>query len=84
MSYYLIGIGGTGARCMEAFIYLNGAGILKDHQDVKLVYVDADVSCGNLVRTQNAMHLYQKVKNLSFGPNTVFSNNILDAGFGPL
>ena len=81
MSYYLIGIGGTGARCMEAFIYLNGAGILKDHQDVKLVYVDADVSCGNLVRTQNAMHLYQKVKNLGFGPDTVFTNNIIDAGF---
>lgn len=51
MSYYLIGIGGTGARCMESFIHLNGAGLLKDNQAVNLLYVDADVSCGNLTRT---------------------------------
>ena len=41
MSYYLIGIGGTGARCMEAFVHLTGAGLLKDNQPIKLVYVDA-------------------------------------------
>lgn len=54
MSYYMIGIGGTGAKCLEAFIHLCGAGLLKDSQPVKIVYVDADVSCGNLQRTQKA------------------------------
>ena len=39
MSYYLIGIGGTGARCMESFIHLNSAGLLNDgNKKVELVY----------------------------------------------
>ena len=44
MSYYLIGIGGTGARCLEAFVNINGAGLLNDNQEIKLIYVDADKS----------------------------------------
>lgn len=81
MSYYLIGIGGTGARCMEAFVHLTGAGLLKDNQEVKIVYVDADVSCGNLQRTQTMVDLYQKVRKLRFGSDGIFKNDINVAGF---
>lgn len=80
MSYYLIGIGGTGARCMEAFIYLNGAGLLKDNQDVKLVFVDADVSCGNLSRTRQTADLYEKARQLKFGAQGIFKNKIEQMG----
>lgn len=76
MSYYLIGIGGTGARCMEAFINLNGAGLLKDTQPIKLVYVDADVSCGNLTRTQQTADLYEKARKIGFGGSGLFKNSI--------
>ena len=81
MSYYLIGIGGTGARCMEAFVHLTGAGLLKDNQSVKTIFVDADVSCGNLVRTQQTVDLYRKVRKLSFGPDGIFKNDIINSGF---
>ncbi|WP_337384517.1 hypothetical protein [Megasphaera sp.] len=81
MSYYLIGIGGTGARCMEAFVHLTGAGLLKDNQPIKLVYVDADVSCGNLLRAQQTVDLYEKVRKLRFGDEGIFKNEIISSGF---
>ena len=77
MSYYLIGIGGTGARCLESFVNINGAGLLKDSQDVELVFVDADKSCGNLTKTQETAELYNKVQDLNFGNNRLFKNKIV-------
>lgn len=74
MSYYLIGIGGTGARCLEAFVHMTGAGLLNTNQDVKIVYVDADTSCGNLTKTQETVNLYKKVLNLNFGESGIFKN----------
>jgi len=76
MSYYLIGIGGTGARCLESFIHLNGAGLLKDSQPVKMIFVDADVSCGNLVRTQKAAGLYIEACKLGFGNSGLMKNKL--------
>lgn len=76
MSYYLIGIGGTGAKCLESFVYLCGAGLLQDSQPVKMVFVDADVSCGNLQRTQKAVDLYNKAKSIGFGDTGLFKNAI--------
>ena len=76
MSYYLIGIGGTGARCLESFIHLNGAGLLKDSQPVKMIFVDADVSCGNLVRTQKAADLYVKASKIGFGNSGLMKNKL--------
>lgn len=82
MSYYLIGIGGTGARCMESFIHLNTAGLLNDGQKkVELVYVDADVSCGNLTRTQQTAALYQKARKVGFGETGIFQNEFNEVGF---
>lgn len=79
MSYYLIGIGGTGARCMEAFIHLCGAGLLEDSQPVKLVYVDADVSCGNLTKTQETADFYEKAREIGFSKSGMFKNNLESA-----
>lgn len=76
MSYYLIGIGGTGAKCLEAFVHMCGAGLLKDSQPVKMIFVDADVSCGNLQRTQKAVEFYNKAKNIGFGDIGIFQNSI--------
>lgn len=76
MSYYLIGIGGTGAKCLEAFVHLCGAGLLGEAQPVKVVFVDADVSCGNLQRTQKAVNLYNKAKTIGFGDSGLFKNSL--------
>ena len=76
MSYYLIGIGGTGAKCLEAFVHLCGAGLLGEEQPVKVVFVDADVSCGNLQRTQKAVNLYNKARSIGFGDSGLFKNSL--------
>lgn len=76
MSYYLIGIGGTGAKCLEAFVNLSGAGLLKDSQPVKMIFVDADVSCGNLQRTQKTVDLYTKAKKIGFSDIGLLKNTI--------
>lgn len=78
MSYFLIGIGGTGARCIEAFIHLNAAGLLNGEEKVHLIYVDADVSCGNLVKTQVACTAYNKAVAIGYVENTVFKNELND------
>lgn len=76
MSYYLIGIGGTGAKCLEAFTHLCSAGLLKDAQPVKMLFIDADVSCGNLIRTQETVKLYNEAKKIGFGKSGLFKNVI--------
>lgn len=76
MSYYLIGIGGTGAKCLEAFVHMCGAGLLKDTQPIKMIFVDADVSCGNLQRTQKAAEFYNKAQKIGFGDTGIFENEI--------
>lgn len=76
MSYYLIGIGGTGAKCLEAFVHMCGAGLLKDSQPIKMLFVDADVSCGNLQRTQKAAALYSKAQKIGFSDTGIFQNAI--------
>ena len=76
MSYYIIGIGGTGAKCLESFTHLCSAGLLKDTQPVKMVFVDADVSCGNLTRTQETVKRYNEAKKIGFGKSGLFKNSI--------
>lgn len=76
MSYYLIGIGGTGAKCLEAFIHLNGAGLLKDTQSVKMIFVDADISNGNLKRAQTAANLFVEASKIGFGDSGILKNQL--------
>ena len=51
MKYYLISIGGTGAKCLEAFVHMNAAGLMKNRGEIKIIYVDPDASNGNLAKT---------------------------------
>lgn len=74
MSYYVIGIGGTGARCMESFVHLCAAGILNTEADINFINVDADVSCGNLTKTQQLVNRYSEARKLGFGDTGLFKN----------
>lgn len=58
MKYYLISIGGTGAKCLEAFVHMNAAGMMKNQGEIKIIYVDPDASNGNLSRTKNTVAAY--------------------------
>lgn len=56
MSSFLIGLGGTGAKCVESFINLCAAGLAPP--EVHLTLVDQDQSNGNLTRTKTLIGLY--------------------------
>ncbi|MGA1131802.1 MAG: tubulin-like doman-containing protein [Prochlorotrichaceae cyanobacterium] len=56
-SLYVIGIGGTGSKCLEAIIHLAAAGIFP-LRTLKILFVDADESNGNLERSRQNLGTY--------------------------
>lgn len=56
MTNYFIGIGGTGARCLEAVIYLAAAGLLTE--DINVLLIDPDANNGNNTVTNNLLTSY--------------------------
>ncbi|MBD2337777.1 hypothetical protein H6G64_12380 [Calothrix sp. FACHB-156] len=64
MSIYVIGIGGTGAKCIEAIIQLAALGLFTE-ETLHLLFVDADENNGNLERSLKSLKIYQDCHNLS-------------------
>lgn len=71
MSCYVIGIGGTGAKCVEALMHLCAAGLLPD-EDLYAVFVDPDRSNGSLERAETTLQQYAKCKSLQLGKTEIF------------
>lgn len=61
MSYYAIGIGGTGAKCLESLIHLAAAGMMPDG-DLHLLFVDPDTSNGSRARVEETLAHYEACK----------------------
>lgn len=61
MSRYLIGVGGTGAKCVEATVHLAAAGVLP-REPVLVQFVDPDGSNGSLNRAIAATRAYAAVQ----------------------
>lgn len=57
---YLIGIGGTGARVVEAAVFMCAAGYGPD--ELSIFLIDPDKGNGNLARTTNLIDLYKDCK----------------------
>jgi len=57
---YLIGIGGTGSKCVESFLHLAACG-LGSKEEIWMGLVDQDESNGNLRRTRDLIVLYEKL-----------------------
>ena len=57
-----IGIGGTGARCLEAVLHLCAAGAPGMPQRLVPLLVEPDSSNGNLTRTQSLLTWYRQVR----------------------
>ncbi|MEH2284791.1 MAG: hypothetical protein V7K90_26300 [Nostoc sp.] len=64
MSIYVIGIGGTGAKCIEAIIQLAAIGLFSE-ETLHILFVDADENNGNLERSLKSLKIYQDCHNLS-------------------
>ncbi|MFN0139887.1 MAG: hypothetical protein ACKVQW_07340 [Pyrinomonadaceae bacterium] len=62
MSYYAIGFGGTGAKCIEALIHLCAAGMMPDDQELYILFVDQDDDNGSLGRAQKLLKIYKKCR----------------------
>lgn len=63
MGFYVIGIGGTGAKCIEAIIQLASVGLFPTNK-LNILFVDADETNGNLQQTQNTLSIYNKCHEL--------------------
>lgn len=74
MSCYVIGIGGTGAKCVEALIHLCAAGLLAD--DLYAVFVDPDKANGSLERAQITLKQYARCKQLNLGSTDIFKTRL--------
>ena len=60
--YFLIGIGGTGARVLEAFVHCCAAGFGPKGQAVHVMLIDPDGANGNLNRTQKLVEQYRALR----------------------
>lgn len=76
---FIIGIGGTGMRCLEAFTHLCAMGMF-DNQEIEVLTLDTDELNGNKARTEKLIDLYSRIKTSPSGEkggtpnsNTFFS-----------
>lgn len=62
---YVIGIGGTGMRCLEAFVHTCAMGMY-DNTTVNILAIDTDLENGNFNRLKELVEdSYQKVKGIN-------------------
>ena len=76
MSYHVIGIGGSGAKCVEALTHLSAAGMIPD-EDLNILFVDPDTANGSLDRAQTTLQRYQNCRQLKSGSKDLFGTNII-------
>ena len=61
--YFVLGIGGTGMRCIESLIHLCAMGMFDD-TDIHLLALDTDKDNGNFARLKEVKEAYVKAKGL--------------------
>lgn len=78
MGNYVVGIGGTGAKFIEALTFLSSSGVMPEgHEKLHIMFVDPDVGNGNLERTRLSIDFYNRSKSLGFGgDSTLFKTEI--------
>ncbi len=74
-SNFLIGMGGSGEKAVEAFIYLAAAGMVRAGNDVQIAMIDQDTTCGNYKRCADAHRDYTAFVNVMRRVNTGVSYN---------
>ena len=79
MGYYAIGIGGTGAKCLESLIHLAAAGMIPDGE-LYVLFVDPDTANGSLDRAQQTLSHYTTCRdNLELGQARLLKTRIVSA-----
>lgn len=85
--YFVLGIGGTGMRCIESLIHLCAMGMFDD-TDIHLLALDTDKNNGNFGRLKELKEAYVNAKGLKAEnrvalQETFFSANIKYYEFSP-
>jgi len=85
--YFVLGIGGTGMRCIESLVHLCAMGMFDD-TDLHLLALDTDKDNGNFKRLKDLKEAYLGVKGLpenkrAAHSETFFSANIKYYQFSP-
>ena len=79
MGYYAIGIGGTGAKCLESLIHLAAAGMMPDG-DLHLLFVDPDAANGSRARVEETLAHYVSCKDqFNLGQVALLNTKIVPA-----
>ncbi len=79
---YVIGIGGTGMRCIESFIHLCAIGMF-DNTNVHMLAIDTDKLNGNFERLKKLVGNYHDINGGKAKENTFFSANLHYYQFSP-
>lgn len=83
---FLVCIGGTGMRCMEAFTHLCAVGMF-DNKEINILSLDTDVKNGNKSKSEELVYRYERIKGGSQNGkptnNTFFSAKLNLYRFGP-
>jgi hypothetical protein len=74
---FVIAVGGTGMRCLEAFTHLCAIGMFDD-QEIEVLTLDTDQNNGNKDKVEKLVHLYSRIKS-SDGKSTPNSNTFFSA-----
>lgn len=59
--YFIIGVGGTGMRCIEAFTHLCAIGMF-DNKEIDILTIDTDTNNGNKGRSEQLIEKYISIK----------------------
>ncbi|MFA4827828.1 MAG: tubulin-like doman-containing protein [Thermodesulfovibrionales bacterium] len=78
MNHYAIGIGGTGAKCIEALIHLSAAGLMPKGE-LYVLFVDPDKGNGNIDRAAITLQRYIDLKRIQLGAVDFLKTNISEA-----
>lgn len=76
--FFVLGIGGTGMRCIESLIHLCAMGMFDD-TDIHLLALDTDVNNGNFGRLKDVKDAYQKAKGIHQNTHSALKNTFFSA-----
>ena len=76
--YFVLGIGGTGMRCIESLIHVCAMGMFDD-TEIHLLALDTDKNNGNFSRLKEVKEAYVNAKNIDKANRTPLSDTFFSA-----
>ncbi len=78
MKLFLISVGGTGMRCMEAFTHLCAVGML-DAKEINILSLDTDTNNGNKSQSESLVDTYINIKKDGSGKQALLKDSFFSA-----